>query len=402
MYLYNYISNTLRSRASDLSQRHVEWARVALPRIGLSCPIYVCEHCNSVAKVINASRVRVNARNLNDTELWCETCCHDDAFYCERSNRHFMDAVFSSIEVDGIDLCLEYYHDELYYWESDGTYHWERESEEEESSDPRDDYHGSSRSWYIDVTKHDPLGCELELRAKDKDSLGRICDSARELGLIAEYDGSLDGELGVEIVGPPIPLKDYRHGIWSKFIDDVGSMAVGWNAGTGYGMHVSTDTRVLSGRLGIGKMLAWYPSNKMLCELVAGRREIHWAKYTPKKPHDYLRFKDEKYEAAAWRGRSRIEVRIFRSTLKFASFLKNVQFVQATAEFTRSHGIRSLGDTGAFIRMVASSNRYRELAEFIQRTPFKMIETISANPSSQTTEQLLSVAQYIDSDSSSQ
>ena len=121
---------------------------------------------------------------------------------------------------------------------------------------------------------------------------------------------------------------------WLKFLAAVQGKAKGWNAGTGYGLHVSVNRDGMSHYL-TGKLLVFIHSNQSLCEGIAGRKANQWQKYVCKNVKDGKMASGEKYEALAIRSKSRLECRIFRSTLKPEGFLRGVEFVAASVEFCR-------------------------------------------------------------------
>lgn len=353
--------------------------------------VWTCSHCDNT--YLNDAESSTTVRVRRGQEEWCEDCRDRDAFHCERSDEYYCDSHYSSVRVEGETVCYEAYSDELYHWDSDDSYHWEEEPEQED--DPRADYHGMRRSWNVvgrtkrgldnnyyvatpasvtrpngSLSHDDLLGTELEVEANDREDLEIICRKAGSLGILAEKDGSLDDDLGVELVGSPLSIQGYRKGPWEEMIKTLKGTAKGWDAGKDYGMHVSLN-RVGVDAFTQGKFVCWFSINRRLCEIVAGRREVHWAKYVPKKVSCGREDESDKYEAAAIRSGKRIEVRIFRSTLKWESFLKNVQFVQAALDFCRKHGVRQLGQDHLFLEMVDASNRYRELKAFLRGKGFQ-------------------------------
>jgi hypothetical protein len=50
-------------------------------------------------------------------------------FYCESTEAFYLSSDFTEIEVDGDTLCREACEDALYYWDSDGEWHYEPEPE---------------------------------------------------------------------------------------------------------------------------------------------------------------------------------------------------------------------------------------------------------------------------------
>ena len=330
---------------------------------------FECGHCGDCHPSDDSRTVIVNRRGHE--EQWCGCCTGNNAFFCEHSDNYFSDNNFSSVEVDGYTVCYEEHQDDLYHWDSDGDYHWEPEPEDEdEESSGRGQYHGDQYTRNL-WKKHDPLadlfGVELEICASNKESLNDICFAAKDHGFIPERDGSLHEQLGVEIVAPPLGLRTYRKGNWSGFLDDIRGKAIGWDAGTGYGIHISIRRSSLT-RLQQVKFLRFFPVNRKFCEKVTGRGSNGFANYDVVVPWARDPYTG-RYAAAAIREGDRIEVRAFRATLKKSSFLKNVQFVAALVEFVR---VVSLRDITAecfcdFVNHPSRRNRYRELVAFLNK-----------------------------------
>lgn len=314
---------------------------------------FICEHCDEAHHNDNsASVITTGRRNRYESEIWCESCREHHSFYCTHSGNVFSDENFSAIQADGDMVCQEHCEQDLYYnedgeasfelWEED-----EDEETEEEVTGRVSSYHGSPKPWEHRVYTGDVFGCELELDAKN--SKNEVAGIAQSCGLSAENDGSL-GSMGVEIIGAPWPLHEIRSssGAWMRFLDKVRGKAQGWQSGTGYGLHVSINRSAMT-HLHQGKMLHFFHRNKSLCENVAGRSEVHWAKYkSARKITDAAKGSGgdmEKYEALSIRSETRIECRIFRSTLSHAGFLRAVEFVAAAVDFTRQTSIKHLSET---------------------------------------------------------
>lgn len=277
-----------------------------------------------------------NPRSFRDKEEWCQDAADNSAFYCESSCKYFSND-FSCVYVDGQTVCLEYHDDSLYMWESDGEYHWESEPEEDDEDEEGGipDYHDSPKPWRSNSYAGPVLGCELEMLATG--DRADVADIAGRHGLFYERDGSLDRERGIEIIGKPMTLQEHqdKDGKWMRFLRDVQGKAIGWNAGVGYGLHVSVNRDGMSD-YATGKMLVFIHDNQELCEGIAGRKASSWQRYVKKTVKDGRLKTGEKYEALAMRSKSRLECRIFRSTLKPEGFLRAVEFVSASVEFCRN------------------------------------------------------------------
>ena len=323
-------------------------------------------------RTVNVSRGR--------EQYWSERAWQNHAFFCDWQSEHYSDRDFQQVQVSetGDYVCLEANEDDLYYWDSDNDYHNEPEPEEDEDEEEesrdcgRSGYHSdrSTRKRWSNIGNNsknaDVFGVELEMKANSQSDLEAICARANGCGFLAEYDGSLDEQLGVEIVAPPIPLAKFRKGVWSEFMDGIRRLGTGWDAGTGYGIHISITRSTLS-KAQQSKFVRFFADNKAFCEAIAGRKETSYARYQRQSWKVCDLYETEKYLAASIRSENRVEVRIFRSTLKFSSFLKNVQFVAALVEFVR-HSSLSRNTAVEFIKFASHKsrrNRFRELLAFL-------------------------------------
>lgn len=363
-----------RERANEAARWYVEKiAEDAFMQItsGDYCdPDHVCDcgRCGDSYDSRDTSLDTVNTGGSGrgrDTQEWCEDCTGHNAFYCNRSEEYFKAREFTEVDVEGESVCLEENEDNLYYWESDDEYHWEGEPEEEEETDAVAGYHSSHRPWdHKDFKKSLVFGVELEIKAKN--CREDIAELATDSGFLAEEDGSLDDVYGIEIIGSPLPFESYaaEDSAWIKFLKAAAGQAKGWDAGTGYGLHVSINRRAISD-FHTGKMLVFVNENKTLCEKVAGRSSDQWAAYKPKKLTSGKSATSEKYEALAIRSRTRLEFRIFRSTMRIEGFLRAVEFTASIVEFTRTASARNLTNCAYLGWLTANATTYRHLAKHL-------------------------------------
>jgi hypothetical protein len=320
-----------------------------------------CERCEEL--YYNTDDFREVTVRHGRTQYWCGSCVDNYAFYCDSAEDYYDSDDYNCVEYNG-----SYYEEgnlpDSYY--DDG-------SDSGGDSYGRHDYHDLERDWVTQDDNADLFGVELEMRGTSGDNLRHICSVASDLEFLPERDGSLSQDYSVEIVAPPMPLKKFRNGDWKTFLDAVRGKAQGWDCGTGYGIHISIGRHNITA-LQQAMFIRFFSTgdNQAFCEKIAGRRHNTWAAYNEHHPWK-LATRDglgtTRYAAAAIRGRDRIEVRIFRSTLKFSSFLKNVQFVAALLEFVRHTSVSLLGKHcfKAFITEPRRCNRYRELIQFIKQ-----------------------------------
>lgn len=162
----------------------------------------------------------------------------------------------------------------------------------------------------------------------------------------------------MELVGAPFVYELYKihETPWKKTIET--ALSLGSKAGkplsrNKYGMHVSISRKLFTD-FSAAKFIVFMNMQAELCKLIAQRDNIYegdyfmrktpkdcvvytdtWGDYSLTKKGNYKKrmIKTEKYEAVK-ADDNRLEVRIFKSTLNYEKFLKNVEFVQAVKEWT--------------------------------------------------------------------
>lgn len=165
---------------------------------------------------------------------------------------------------------------------------------------------------------------------------------------ILKFDGSVPG--GFEIVSAPATLKAH-HKMWDKFFNnsakDLRSFS---NPNTGMHVHVSRATFTDSGDIvhgkrpqgHLGRLINFYnkASNRGFIERMAGRNQSSYSNFHPKKVTAVFTGASigERYQAINLIPTNTIEVRIFKGNVKKEGFMKNIEFVHASVEFTRQAG----------------------------------------------------------------
>lgn len=317
-----------------------------------------CWRCNRSKKYYpnRSDHQRIVVRIKNKDVYWHKDfeadTFHDNWNGCRYDKRHF-----TPLRIGAFTVCKE--RTTLYTW-SDGTVHLEEEPDGVYS------YHHSPKPWLEDgVGQNLVFGCELEILANN--SRKEIAEIATECGLYCEKDSSIDCERGVEIIGEPNTLEEHQSekGRWLKFLNKVNGKALGWQAGTNYGLHVSFNKRALSD-YHTGKMLVFIHHNEKLCENIAGRSANEWSKFKSKKIiHGKQDYENDKYESLAIRSASRVECRIFRSTLKPSGFLRGVEFCAAAIDFTRSASANNLTEPAFKEWLKKNTRNYKNLARHL-------------------------------------
>lgn len=218
-------------------------------------------------------------------------------------------------------------------------------------------YHETPRDWMLppEWDKRILFGVENELNARTSKARREAIKALPRRGtapmfLIAERDGSL-GELGVEFVGPPLPLEYYlpkqrkaRDNPWTGYIPLIAS---GTNVPNNeHGMHINISRNPI---------LEWDKSHgskwerrfldtincarNLVCH-VAGRKANQWAKFQALAGNRYQT--RDKYRVANVKDNV-IEVRIFKASTDLARIRANVQFCYALLQWTKQ-GRRAYGN----------------------------------------------------------
>lgn len=347
----------LSAPSSDISQELCEWAneRTGTEVVSVGermLPLddcTTCEHCSEIVESDDAATVRTGRRRA--TEEWCESCRNSDAFTCADCGEEFHENLACGCNTSEETVCEGCAESYFYCEGCNCTCSQDSYGEGGRCSDctPSEDeagipeYHSQSRCYRPGVALK--FGVELELKASDTEDCRSILELAEGRSWIAERDGSLDAELGIEVVAPPLSLGENLEQ-WGEVLSSIrrSSLAVGWDAGKNYGMHVSINRKALSA-FHQGKLLVFVNGEQGLCERVAGRSEVSWARYVKKSVGFAKCSSGEKYEALSLRSESRMEMRIFRSTTSKEGFARNVEFVAACVEFTRSAGVCELRES---------------------------------------------------------
>ena len=332
----------------------------------------------------------------NSREVWCSDCRNDDAFRCRPCNTYH--AVEDSVEVVGLDspMCmgcsslmstceccdLPCASDVLTTVQGDGqvcdscrresdnyshcesceeTYRVgrsgngercprcqaERDDEDEEASrSPILSY-----STRVDTTPEGKgpiwFGIELEVEVKSGSDTNEMATKCKELlgeFAIIKGDGSLNN--GFEMVTRPASLEVHRER-WTKFMEGRPKGIRSWETTT-CGMHVHLTRRAYDGSaimtdLTVAKIVMFVnsPRNKAFIVDIAGRDADRWAKMQDKESLPKALRAVERYEAVNLLNKRTIEFRIFRGTLSYAGFMKNLEFTAAVKDFCGQAG-RSL------------------------------------------------------------
>ena len=300
-----------------------------------------------------------------------------DDFYTMAYIEHDDDLVF---DIDG-----ELRHrDDVYYWESDDEYHDEAEDEDYDEDEEQNENSSIIRNYsfkpilqFISMpydSKEVPFfGIELEVERMDKSETSRG-DMAKKIENKAWYfknDGSLNN--GFELVSHPLTFSYIKHSAkdFESALNELSNNAYNsYNANT-CGMHIHISKKAF-GTWQLYKFMKFFAENVPFIVAISQRKMdklVQWANIEDN-DDNALMYKAKKkegnsarYVAINLQNYSTIEVRIFRGTLNFQSFMKNIEFVHALYMFTKECKIITLD---LFKEYIANSCEYSNLKKFIK------------------------------------
>ena len=278
------------------------------------------------------------------------------------------------------------YRDDLYYWESDGEYHHDPDENEDDDDDERSEgpnislirnYSYKPTTEFISMpydAKEVPFfGLELEVERMDKSETSRG-DMAKKIENKAWYfknDGSLNN--GFEIVTHPLTFSYIKHSAkdFETALNELSCNAYNsYNANT-CGMHIHISKKAF-GTWQLYKFMKFFAENVPFIVAISQRKMeklVQWANIEDNDDNT-LMYKAKKkngnsarYVAINLQNYSTIEVRIFRGTLNFQSFMKNIEFVHALYMFTKESKIITLD---SFKEYISNSCEYSNLKKFIK------------------------------------
>lgn len=293
-----------------------------------------------------------------DTMLWrCARCDDWRSMHDNRYNINISDGYYAH-------WCGGCTGSFSFSW-SDGTRRTYREPSIER-------YHNTNRNVLyegVDFNAEDLLGIELEtfIRGSSTQILDVATSAANKFHVAAERDGSLDHVHGVEFIFRPIEFSalNKENEVRSAVEYLAANKTLAWDAGTGYGMHISINASKMND-LHVGKFCTFINKHRDLGERIGGRVAGNYHRFCEAQIKDF-RNTTEKYLAASRRSESRVEVRLFRATLHWPRILRNCEFVDSVRVFTSDTSMRELS-VDNYLRWLAKNNnakKYRHLRDFL-------------------------------------
>ena len=185
-------------------------------------------------------------------------------------------------------------------------------------------------------------GLELEVALEDKvkDHRGPVAQevlkSFNDKYLVLKEDRSVMDVCGFEICTCPAELSFHKEA-WGKFLAKLPANLIAFGSDK-CGLHVHVSRAALS-FLGVGKMLVFVndETNRKFIECIAQRTANDYCKIYKKKMGDCMAQPtgriEQHHEALNLQNNNTVELRIFKATLKPASFYKALEFTDALVHF---------------------------------------------------------------------
>lgn len=265
------------------------------------------------------------------------------------------------------------YINDVYYWESDGEYHDEREEKgciKCYSYKPQPEYFMIPSESY----KDSPIFMGIELEIENEKNIienGELSNLLNDSHLYFKSDGSLDN--GFEIVTHPLTfawIQDNKN-LFAAMLNNCKDNGFRSYDSTTCGMHIHLSKKNF-GAWHLFRFLKFFQENKDFIVAISQRKIDNlkrWANLEDEN-NDTLIYKAKKkngnnsrYVAINLSNSQTIELRIFRGTLNLNSFFKNIEFAHSLYLFTRDNSEISIEKYKEFIH---SNSDYSHLSKFLK------------------------------------
>lgn len=300
-------------------------------------------------------------------------CCHD----IYRYQRSYVDSNYMDYNSLAIDVNGDVDHlDNLYYWESDGEYHTYEEGEENQLIQSYSYRPITSFKYLSSELKYNSeiafLGIELEVENKldriKNDSMAQLIDSSH---LYFKTDGSLSN--GFEIVTHPLSFNwiQANSDKFESMLTELKSNGFNSYDSNTCGMHIHISKKAF-GTWQLYRFMKFFAENKDFIVSISQRKIEQLKKWAniEDNGNDELIYKAKKkdgnssrYCAINLQNHSTIEIRIFRGTLNYCSFMKNIEFINALFCYTNESSECTIKGFKQFVNLTST---YSNLKKFIK------------------------------------
>lgn len=350
-----------------------------------------CDHCEEYG--VDLELTRVNTRS--GEQCWCQGCWENNAWYCDRCTEHYSN-YYDSIRVRGIGHVCEDCRDNIGTFECTECNN-ECANDDCVNSDDDDDNwlcnrcadsgRGAIMSYTYRPTpifykadgehlnEKDDLYLGIELEVEQNESSTNKGDMVKAIKHDAYYfksDGSLSN--GFEIVTHPMTIAyihQHKEDVFKKMLNALIDKRYRSYDSDTCGMHIHLSKKSF-GTWQLYRFIKFFIDNKEFVTAISQRKIDNlnrWATIEEESTSEVI------YKAKKKSGNSRryvainlqndrtIEIRIFRGTLNYQSFMKNIEFCYALFNFTRDCKDITLE---SFKEYISKSSEYNMLNKFIK------------------------------------
>lgn len=220
------------------------------------------------------------------------------------------------------------------YSGSDSGCGCDNEEEEEENTLIKSYNYKPSPIFHGKQSKLSPFtGCEIEIESKSKNSDALKCASFIPTEKLYLKEDSSIGS-GFEMVSHPMTLVEHKKTDWKGLFESLISSGARSHDTSTCGLHFHLDKTNMADSHKV-RFDAFFALNKSKMELIARRSSEKWAKF---KAIDSTNFgkSNSRYEAVNWENENTVEIRIFKGTLKYETFMASMELCNAVYAFTHN------------------------------------------------------------------
>lgn len=321
-----------------------------------------CDDCGNTMRRDDSQTV--NGRTGGERDV-CESCRRGTYSFCVNCDEFVHDSNYA-----GNDLCYSCSDDE-------------DDDDEDEEEQIIKGYSHKPRPIFFKISDTDNVFLGIELEVERGDSSTRHDDMAHMIDhdfLYFKTDGSLDN--GFEIVTHPMTISYVRKhkNVWAEILNILRSNKYRSYDTKTCGMHIHISKNAFT-TWHLYRFMKFFVDNADFVSKISQRKIANldrWAALTDKPntsqneySKDMLMYKAKKkkgnsnrYLAVNLQNSNSVEVRIFRGTLNDSSFFKNIEFVQALFDYTKSISEADMS-LKTFLSFIKDNNEYPYLRKFI-------------------------------------
>lgn len=313
-----------------------------------------CDDCGDYELNDNTSCVL----NRNNRQIIVCDSCRNDYFWCERCDEYVHE---DNYQED--DLCCRCYN--------------------ETHTKVIKSYDYKPTPSFFKVSPNDDvfLGIELEVE-RSSGTIGRedMAEMIQQDFLYFKRDGSLDD--GFEIVTHPMTISYIKQqkNVWADILNKLRTKKYRSYDTSTCGMHVHISKNAFT-TWHLFRFMKFFVDNSDFVTKISQRKIENldrWAALTDDPSESSKEYTDDvlMYKAKKKRGNGKrylavnlqndksVEIRIFRGTLNDSSFFKNIEFVQALYDYTKSISDKDI-NLQSFLTFIKDNNEYPYLRKFI-------------------------------------